>query len=296
MLSDWQPLESGHGLKLALKGEYTAAAESGRLSIWKGRHLVAQTEPKIDVQPGFPRFCSSGQVGWGRVLFEPKAQILTSEKFLFDNLAENTPAFSYPMAWYRPKSCAWSSDGRKMVVSAAWTGPRGPLPTKVILCNADGSRIATLFEGEEQAPESLWFGEKWVAAGFTKPLIYNFQGKLIQSLDANTPPVRLETSSDEGRLLVHEFGRTTVWDTQHWSIVARWSRLFLDAAMTPDGKHVFATDMDGKLFLAICQPDTTPLINIPTPDPVSYIAIDQQRIVATFLKGEPLRTALLQLK
>jgi hypothetical protein len=289
-VGEWTPLPGGGGSLLALAGPWTAAAELGRLTVWSAERLVAQVEPARPI-PGRPQL-TAHEVRWGGTVLS----LETGETREVEGVdAALRAGLDLPVdpppggGGYAPAGSAWSPDGEVLIVSAAWHGFAGPPSARVALLDADDERQAILWEAGDLAPRALWAGPRFLIVGAREPRVYTRDGALYNVLDGRTPAARIETDLDERHILIAEHGRLTVWSTETWKPLARWEGGWLDAALAPSADLVVAVDLDGKLHTAALA-DGTP-VPVPVKDPVQAVALGDDRIVACFARGAPIRTA-----
>jgi hypothetical protein len=121
-----------------------------------------------------------------------------------------------------------------------------------------------------------WVGSSLAAVGTRQPQVLGYDGSRRAELDGTTPPVRIEGSADESRLLVVENHRLRLWETAGWTLVGTAPGQWLDAAFAPDGSLVVAVDFDGTLHAldATLAPSTT----LPAPARVDGVAVTDDRI------------------
>ncbi|MDH3603847.1 MAG: hypothetical protein OEU26_29915 [Candidatus Tectomicrobia bacterium] len=294
MIGAWTPLLGGRGATLAVANEYTAAAELARLTVWADERRIAQVEAATPA-PRRPRI-SGGRVLWGDGVMELATGYYQRVEAVAAAIVEGTdaPQTPTPFGGYRAATYAWSDDGQALVISAAWTGPPGPPPARVVLVDGSGHHQATLWQESDLAPTAAWVGCNVIVVGTREPRVYDRAGSNLIILSTGTPAVRINASVDETRLLVVEHGRLTVWDIERWTTVGVWTGTWLDAALTPDGRTVVAVGLNGHLYLARVENGLSLARELSLPDQVRGIALGCNRIVAAFASGDAVRTAPFQ--
>ncbi len=286
--SEWTPLAGPGGTLLALAGDYTAAAQRGRLTVWNGDRELASVEARLTGRPAI----GAGALRCGEVVVSLPDGVARRVDGVQAALGEGTGVAPLPPpgGGYRAAGTAWAPDGKALVAAAAWTGPPGPPAARAVLLDGAGRHQATLWEGSDRAPGALWAGEELIVVGTREPRVYSRAGTLVILLDAGTPPVRID--GDDIRLLVVEHGGVTLWGTESWQVLARWDGGWLDAALAPGRDVAIAVDLGGALH-ALPLDGSAPQA-LDAPDPVQALAVDERRIVASFARGAQIRTAALR--
>ena len=261
-MSGWTALPEGTGTVLAVSGERCAAAESGRLRLWRGLRgpVVAQV---LKANPARPLVLAD------RVLWGPYAMGLDG------SVTELTWA-AVP-GDYRQSAHAWSTDGRRAVAAGRRIDPAGTGPENAVWLMSASSSVL-VWEGSGVPPAAVGFAGPTVVVGAGAPELVDEQGHPIGPLDGGTPATRLDSRS--GRLLVVESGRLTVWDGDRQ--VAARSGFWLDACLTPSGEEILAVGGDGiliRLAVAAGLPDVE---SISADAPVTGIATDGESVLASF--------------
>ena len=275
-LGDWRVLPGGSGTRLALAGDRTVAASLGAVAVWSGTQLEASAELSF---PGRPQIVD-GSVYCGDVALDGSGSRRLPD--LDAVLREGTQAPPEPPpgdGGYRVTASAWAPGGDALVVTAAATG----LPARALLLDGSGRRVETLWEGGEVAPGAVWAGDDVIVVGTQ---VYARDGRPLATLEAVTTPVRIEATG--ARVLVVEHGRLTLWDRASWRSVAVIEGGWLDAALSDDG--LAAVDLHGALWLG----SPGDLAEVGQPDPVQAVALSGARVVASFARGDALRTAELR--
>jgi hypothetical protein len=278
---------------LSVAGGYTAAAELGRMTVWSGHEVIARVEARTPT-PGRARV-NGRAARWGECVVDLATGDLRWVEGIRAALVAGTgtPADPPPSGGYVAAAYAWSSDGDALVVTAGWSGPPGPPAARAVLLDDTGRYRATLWEGSDVAPKSAWVGRDMIVIGTREPRAFERDGSPLVELDATTPAARIEADAEEKRVLVMEHGRVTVWNVATWKPVGVWEGQWLDAAITPDGHIVVAVDLSGRLHAARLDDGLSDAAELDAPDPIQSIALGDDRIAATFMAGEPVRTAAL---
>ncbi|MGH9215138.1 MAG: hypothetical protein ACRDZS_02700 [Acidimicrobiales bacterium] len=288
-IGPWRALDGGYGATVAVAGAYTVAAQLGYLTVWAGQRLVAHVTAQASA-PGRPRIVQD-RLAKDKVYWGPGVLDLASGRLaLLASLAAETTGTVVPRGvgispqGYSTATYAWSPDGSMVAVTAQHaSGPHPPTASAVVRDNA-GQLLATLWECPDIAPRAAWVGRTLVVIGTRQPGVFRRNGSRVVELDGATPPVRIEASSDETRLLMVEHTRLTLWDTATWAPVGIADGQWLDAALAPDGQLVIAVDFAGTLHTL----DGTLASGPPLPAPGAAlggalgVALDDSRVVAAF--------------
>jgi hypothetical protein len=281
---EWTPLAGPGGTLLGLAGAHTAAAQRGRITVWEDERELASVEAAWTGRP----LVGTGEVRCGELIVSLDGGAV---RRVHPALGEGTGVATPPPpgSGYRAEGAVWSPDGEALLVAAAWTGAAGPPPARALLFDGDGRHVTTLWEGSDRAPGALWAGDELLVVGTRAPRVYTRAGTLVNVLDAEVPPVRID--GDERRLLIVEHGRITLWDTAGWQQLARWDGGWLDAGLAPGRDVAVAIDLTGALH-ALPLSGSAPQA-LETPDPAQSLAVGERRIVASFMRGAAVRTAAL---
>ncbi len=284
---DWTPLVGPGGTLLALAGDHTAAAQRGRLTVWDGERQFVAVESGLTGRPGF----GAGALRCGELVVSLPDGAVRRLDGVQAAMGEGTGVAPLPppSGGYRAAGVAWAPDGEALVAGAAWTGPPGPPAARAVLLDGSGRHAATLWEGSDRAPAAVWAGSDLIAVGTREPRVYSRAGALVMLLDAGTPPLRIDVL--DGRLLVVEHGRLTLWGTDAWQMLAQWNGGWLDAALAPGRDAAIAVDLAGALHALPLDGSAAQALD--APDPVQALAVGERRIVASFVRGAQIRTAAL---
>jgi hypothetical protein len=296
----WQQLDGGHGATLGVAGDHTVSAQLGYISMWTGSQLVASADapaptpgrPRIVAGPtaasgagaaptdgGAPDPFSGERVLWGAAVLDLATGRLESLAGLRAAVVGTSapparPGFAPPGSQV---SCyAWSPDGSVVLVARQETGPPQAVTASAALHHPGGEVLAELWHGNDLSPVAAWVGPSLAALGTRQSQVLGHDGSHRAELDGTTPPVRIEASGDERRLLVVENHRLRLWDTVSWSPVGTAAGQWLDAALTPDGALVVAVDFAGTLH-ALDQ-TLSPSTPLPAPGRVDGVAVTDDRI------------------
>ena len=287
---EWHALAQGQRGVPTVRGEIVAVGALDRLHVWRGDALVAQAESTLR-SPGRPQVCGA-VVGWGcgrldrhSLRFSPTPNLVAA---FTHGMVEPVPPSS-PGTWL-PQACAWSPRGDRMLVSVEWHTPRSG-GARALLVAADGTLRAVLREDACASVQAACLGERFAILGSARALVHDADGVLLRRLPNAAPALRLELSADESRLLLTEYGRITLYDTGSWQACAVWTGSWIDAVLMPDASAVFASDAAGRLARLDPAQPAAALEWLATPSPVQAVAIDAQRVVAVFARGDPLAWA-----
>lgn len=297
-LGAWRALPGGWAATLAVDGERTAAAAAGRITVWEGEREIAEATTATRV--GRPRFAGE-RVLWGAGALDLASGRYRAVEGIGAALVEGTgetpglPDWPLPQGrGYVPTAYAWSPDGEMLVASASWGGPPGPPAARVVLVTAAGEHRATLWQASDLAPTAAWVGHSALVVGCRQPRVFDLQGQELATLEGVTPPVRIEASADESRLLVVEHGRLALWRTADWSELVTHQGAWLDASLSPDGRLLAAVDFEGRLRIAAVAEQWRELTRPALPAAITGLALGEERLAATFADGDALRRARIR--
>ncbi len=261
-MSRWTALPEGTGTVLAVSDGLCAAADAGRLRLWRG---------------------FSGPVMAQISSANPARPLVLSDRVLWGPYAIGVDGSVTELTWaavpgdYRQSAHAWSTDGRRAVAAGRRIDPAGTGPENAVwLMSASSSLL--LWEGSGVPPAAVGFAGPTVVVGAGAPELIDDQGHPIARLDGRTPATRLDTQS--GRLLVVESGQLTVWDADR-SVAAR-SGFWLDACLTSDGEEILAVTGDGTLVRLAVASGLPHVESIPADAPITGIATDGESVLASF--------------
>ena len=265
---------------LAVSETITVAAQIGALTVWSDSARVAQVRADLP-NPARPRIAGR-RVYWGPYAVD--LDLGTHRGLVPTHVT---------LPGYEQTAHAWAPDGHAAVVAGRWTGPPGPSPAVVALLDAEGERLAVLWEAADLAPVALWFGEAEIVIGTRDPRVFDRAGRPLRTLPAATPPFRIEADSAGARVLVAEHAQLAVWDLASGEALARRGGTWVDAALTPDGTRVVAVDFSGRLHVHRVSPDLPVAARVPADAPALTVAATDHRLVAAFTRLPAVRTAPL---
>jgi hypothetical protein len=293
VIGPWTSLAGGRGTNLAVDGERTAAAELARVSVWEGQHLISQVEAS-EVSPGRPRFVGE-RLCWGGASIDLASGQPTPTPGIALALATTGDIdLPYsPAGGYLPSAYAWSADGRLLIVAAGWTAAAGR-PAVALAIEADSGRYTPLWRAAEPAPTAAWVSNT-IVIGCRNPQVLDQHGTPITTLRSNTPPARIESDAGGVVFLILEHARLTLWQAVSWNVLNELAGSWLDAAISPNGQFIAAVGFDGSLRVGMTDQGLISMQVVATADPIASIALGNDRIVAKFATGAPVRTAPLRM-
>jgi hypothetical protein len=281
---EWTPLAGGYGTALGVHGDVTAAAQLGRITVWKDGEVVVQRDAPVP-SPGRPRV-TDGRVLWGELALglDGAEQRVAVDAALAAGTA--APVHASPGVGFRPTAYAWAPDGERIVVVA---DNREESPRAVLL-DRSGDRRALLWEERDRPPGAAWAGARRLLLGTRDPRVFGADGELENVLERGVPALRVEGDDAERRLLIAEPNRITVWDAETWKPATRWPGRWLDAAISPSGELVVAVDSEWRLLAGRPGGEPEP---IATPGAVAGVALADDRAVIALADAGGVFTAPL---
>ena len=263
-MTSWQALPDGVGTVLAIAGDISVAAQSGRLRAWRGLTPIWQAEVP-DPNPARPAILAD------RVLWGPYSVDLPT------GTVTDLP-FARPPAEYGQTAHAWSADGSLAVAAGRRQDAGGSSPPAAAWLLAR-SGPTTLWAGADVPPLAVFVDPPLVAVGHRNPDVHAIDGTLLRSLDGVTSPQRIDGHG--GRLLAVEAALLSVWESQSGSLLRRMPGTWVDACLTPDGETVVAADMAGNLH-RLRVADREGDVEDQAADPVMAVATDGRTLLAAF--------------
>ena len=164
---------------------------------------------------------------------------------------------------------------------------------RVILVDQNGDFRKVLSEKNEAAPTAVWAGRNKMAAGWREVELLGYNGAFFGGFNAKTPPVRLESTLDEKRLLVVEYGQLSIVDIDNQSVIGSTAGNFLDAAIDPAGEFVMALTLSGSVHILSIDQAMSIQKTFDHPDIIRGLYTGSQRVVASFSFGNPIRIAAI---
>ena len=281
---DWTALAGGYGTALGAHGDVTAAAQLGRITIWKDGEVALQREAPVP-SPGRPRV-TADRVLWGELVLaldgaEQRVDVAPA-------LAAGTgaPVHASPGVGFRPTAYAWARDGERLVVVADGREE----PPRAVLLDRSGERRALLWEERDRPPGAAWAGAGRLVLGTRDPRVFSGDGELENVLERGLPALRVEGDDEDRRLLIAEPNRITVWDAETWTPAMRSPGHWLDAAISPSGELVLAVDGDWRLLAGRPGGELEP---VATPGAVAAVALTDGRAVIALADAGGVFTAPL---
>ena len=281
---DWTPLAGGYGTALGVHGDVTAAAQLGRITVWKDGVIALQRDAPVP-SPGRPRV-TADRVFWGELALaldgaEQRVAVAAA-------LAAGTgaPAHASPGVGFRPTAYAWARDGERLVVVA----DSREEPARAVLLDRSGERRALLWEERDRPPGAAWAGAGRLLLGTREPRVFGGDGQLENVLERGLPAVRVDGDDEDRRLLIAEPNRMTGRDAETWTPATRWPGHWLDAAISPSGELVLAVDGEWRLLAGRPGGEPEP---IAAPGAVAAVALDDGRAVIALADAGGVFTAPL---
>ena len=281
---NWTALAGGYGTALGAHGDVTAAAQLGRITVWKDGQIALQREASVP-SPGRPRV-TADRVLWGELVLALDGG--EQRVAVAPGLAAGTgaPVHASPGVGFRPTAYAWARDGERLVVVA----DSREEPPRAVLLDRTGERRALLWEDRDRPPGAAWAGAGRLVLGTREPRVFSGDGELENVLERGLPALRVEGDDADRRLLIAEPNRITVWDAATWTPVLRSAGHWLDAAISPSGELVLAVDGEWRLLAGGPGGELEP---VATPGAVAAVALTDGRVVIALADAGGVFTAPL---
>lgn len=254
------------------KFEYRASTECGSYPVWLDS-MIYWNENRLDLNT-------------------LKVQNLDKTKDDFLNNSDIPYPGGNGRTGNRPVTYAWSPLGDHFLMSEEGTDNNGKADSRLLLMKNDCSLLKILWEGSDFAPIAACISGGYIIAGTRQPMIFNSSGNLIVTLPGELIPKRIHISETGSTLFIQTYDSITLWETGTWIKKGIIKGPWLNAAMSHDGKMVYAIDFGGKLNIAAIQDEIGPMKKIVTPDLLATVDAGAEYIVASFANGDPVRWAL----
>lgn len=283
-LGVWESLPGGLGTQVTVSGRYSAAARPGQLTFWRDdQHLGSVAAPV----PGLGRArIVEGDHEPDRVFWGPTSvDLATGELEHIEELPQIRAASAPQLGRDKQRarraiSYAWSADGSKALVMEQETGTPLRTSASATLFDRRGELIAPLWRGDDLLPIAGLVGHTLAIVGTRQPRAFRFDGRELRVFDGVTPPIRIDMTADESRMVAVESSAIRLWAIEDGRPLATAEGAWLDAAVSPDGRFVFGVDMDGSLHLL---DHTLALVARPElPDRLGGIAAGPGRLLGAF--------------
>jgi hypothetical protein len=287
----WKPLPGNSGEYFAVQDNCIAGAQANRLTVWCEEEKVFEGYAPVSCD-GYPQW-KADSVFWNnsRVdLRERQRFPLADWKDTVFGVAEKF-ALSVKPNMKRPVTFAWSPDAENFLYTVEDNSDAPDSKAQALLSDKDGSNQRLLWEGKDFAPRSACIGENRIALGTRNPMIFDREGKLLETLAGDLLPERIRLSEDGSVLFVQTYESVTLWHTESWQVKAVVKGPWLNAALSPGGGTLYAIDFEGNLYTGDLLDERGSLRKIPIPDPLTTIDAGEEWLVAGFAKGDAVRRA-----
>jgi hypothetical protein len=287
----WKPLPGNSGEYFSVRDNCIAGAQANRLTVWCDENKVFEGYSPVSGD-GYPRW-KANSVFWNNSRIDLGEGI----QFPLADLEDSVPGFAgkngHPEEpnTKRPVTFAWSPDAERFLYTLQNNSYDPDSKAQALLSDKDGNNKRLLWEGRDFAPRSACIGETRIVLGTRRPMVFDREGNLLETLDGNLLPERIHLSEDGSLLFVQTYESVTLWQTDPWKPWAVIKGPWLNAALGPEAGTLYAIDFEGNLYTAGLQEERTPLKKIPVPGPLTTIDAGAEWLVAGFAKGEPVRRA-----
>lgn len=276
----WQTVHEGRTGRLALRGDWLAATTLDRLRLWRVGRPLAHSQAPVRA-PGWP-VLGEQAVFWGPGHWTEAAGY-QADAALLDLCAQPGRV---PHCW------AWREDGACVLLSLASSPGLGDDPGPQALLAAPGrGQLAVLRSDPGAAAAACCLGPQVAVVGSAQASVHGAGARLRLCLDNPSPALRLVLCAGDDRLLLVESGRLSLYRLHDGQVLCRALGDWTDAAPTPDGTHLLAVDVRGRLAWLDAGTSSPEPRWIDTPDPVQAVALDATQMLASFACGAPLRSA-----
>jgi len=287
----WKPLPGNSGEYFAVQDNCIAGAQANRLTVWCEEEKVFEGYAPVSCD-GYPQW-KADSVFWNNSridLRERQRFPLADLKDTVFGVAERF-ALSVKPNMKRPVTFAWSPDAENFLYTVEDNSDAPDSKAQALLSDKDGCNQRLLWEGKDFAPRSACIGENRIALGTRNPMIFDREGKLLETLAGDLLPERIRLSEDGSVLFVQTYESVTLWHTKSWQVKAVIKGPWLNAALSPGAGTLYAIDFEGNLYTADLLDERNPLKKIPVPDPLTTVDAGEEWLVAGFARGDAVRRA-----
>jgi hypothetical protein len=287
----WKPLPGTSGEYFSVRDNCIAGAQANRLTVWCDEGKIFEGYCPVSCD-GYPRW-KADSVFWN----SSRIDLRERQQFPLGNLKETVLNFAEMNAHpeksnrKRPVAFAWSPDAERFLYTVEDNSETPGSKAQALLSDKDGSNERVLWEGQDIAPRSACIGQNRIVLGTRNPMVFDPEGKLLETLPGNMLPKRIHMAEDESVLFVQTHESITLWHTGSWLLKAVITGPWLNAALSPGGGAVYAIDFEGNLYAADLLDEGSPVKKIPVPDPLMTIDAGEEWLVAGFAKGDAVRRA-----
>jgi hypothetical protein len=287
----WKPLPGNSGEYFSVHGHCIAGAQSNRLTVWCNEDKVFEGYAPVSCD-GYPLW-KADSVFWNDSRIDLRERQLVPLGNLKENILGVPESDAHPATpnGKRPVSFAWSPDAEYFLYTAEDSSDTPDPKAQAFFSEKDGSGEKLLWEGYDPVPHSACIGENWMVLGTRNPMVFDREGKLLQTLPGGMLPKRIHLSNDGTVLSIQTHESVTLWHTDSWQVKAVIKGPWLNAAMSPGGGTLYAIDFEGYLYTGDLLDERSELRKIPVPAPLTTIDAGEEWLVAGFAKGNAVRRA-----
>ena len=287
-LIQMEPLPGATAVNFQLEGDWVAGALGGSLHVWKGTTLVNSVNTSISLA-GYPVIGGS-RVYWSNGWLDLKSGQFKTVVDLKAILMNGTGMSIMPPGHaYRPVVTAWSEDGSAFIICGSQSAYPNLPGTRILMMAPDGQVNRILYEGNEIAPNAIYFGRKFIAAGMRGLRVFDLAGNPMCEMGEGPPALRLACSANADRLIAVEGGKITLWETKTWDALAIYEGLWTDADLSADGGTIMAIGFGGRLFCIDTDTEGSPVLEMDVGAAMQSVTLNREFVVGTFLSGAAVR-------
>jgi hypothetical protein len=287
----WRPLPGSYGEYFSIHGNYIAGVQAKRISVWLNGELQFEGISSWECC-GYPLQIGS-KIFWNNNIVDvgsEKPECIDILKELYENTEIPDPAVNV-FAGYHPVTFAWSPHADLFLVSEEGQDQSGISTSRVLLIDLEASVRNILWEGNDFAPKAALVTNEYIIFGTRNISIFDLKGNFLTRLPGEQIPQRIHGSQNGEILLIQTYELITIWRTETWVQIGRIKGPWLNAALSPDAKIIYAIDFAGIMYGTTISETDSPMKIIDAPAPLATIDAGEEYLVASFSQGDPVRYA-----
>jgi hypothetical protein len=292
ILNLWSPLPGEYGEYFSIHESAVAGVQADRFILWKNGEKKFEARTPIECG-SYPRWTSSG-IFWNDNRLDPESNNVYNlgimKKDFFENPVMPDPTLKVSSG-YKPVTFAWSVNSDFFLISVEGFDTERISHSRLLLLDQDGSLKNILWDGKDFAPKAICINSEYIIAGTRDTMIFKTDGKRAGILPGDLISQRIHLSEDGKLLLIQNYLSITLWETGSWKRKGIIKGPWLNAALSPDGKMIYAIDFRGNLNAALVSDHSETIKPVPAPGPMTTIDAGKEYIVGSFAHGAPVRWA-----